>query len=822
MKMSISGLILMLSASLPLVSCDNSLKENPGDLPESSSPVYISEYLAAKGWIELFNPSSFEVDLDGYVLVVDGEKRNVGARSAAPGTCVLISDIKGLADAADFYLKDADGCLVDWIDLPKSKKRKSVVRLKSGEDGFSEHVEERISPGFPNTPEGREAYRASRRRPNDTGLIFSEILPGCKKAYLDSDGNSADFVELYNPTSVKVDLSGYALSDNEDDPYDFTFPGGTVIQPGGYLLVNCSSDYKKNTADGLCAPFSISNGADSILLFDPDGFIVLEYGPVSAASDCSLVSVDGAPFVETSFISPGLPNTAEGAGEYLRSTGAGILQAVILPPSAIPGSGRYDGVDGITVTLSAQGEIRYTTDGSVPTASSTLYTGPIQLSSTKVIRAVATDGKGHASSVSSFTYLVNEGHTLDVVSMMSNPGGLFSVQNGIYSTGPYRLKPHGAPEEEPGIPYPYTQANYWRKWVRQANVQLLPVDGSAGFSADCGASIFGGFSRINSKKSLKFKFKKAYGDSKLHYSLFANRDFSDYDSFVMRCGGQDVYGALIKDDLVATLCEGLLDVMATRPAIFYINGEYYGIYHIREKVNRHFVASHYNVPTDSIDIIQGNGNPEEGSVRDWKALLSYVRSHDLSRPECFEYVAERMDLRNYADFIIAEICCDNKDAGNIRCFRSPKIDGKWRWILYDVDISMYNPTSDTYHIWLKPTNQNLCQTDLIRGLLKNREFHDIFVERLEYQMHNIWNKANVNAAIDAYVKILSPEVERNNRRWVGSYKTWEDNIARLRKFADGRQSYLRRQFEVNPLVKGILRLTPEELDRCFEIEEPSS
>lgn len=790
MKMSLSGLILTIAIPAALVGCRSAAPEDPSTLPASGSPVFISEYRTADGWLEICNPTDSTVSLDGYRLMVDGLRQPMDNAALAPGEYRLIAAVNGLGDAEFFYLADAAGALVDIIDNPVTKKYKSVVRSKDRTGQIFSRTEEHLTPGYPNDEAGRRAYQATRRRPNATGIVFSEIL---------ASGDN-DYIELHNPTGQRADLSGYGLSDKEDFTL-FRFPQGTVLEPDDYIAVFCSATFKNEVPDStsLYAPFSLKNGEDYVYLSDPEGNILLEYGPLSMPKGESLVSIHGCPFVSSRILTPGQPNEAEG-----------------IAPAASVGSGQYDGIDTLKVELFARGEIRYTTDGSTPGAGSTLYRQPFRLTKTAVIRAVAVLPDGKLTPVSSFTYLINEGHKLDVVSLVSAPDGLFSTGNGIYSNGPFRLKPHGTEDDgTPGINYPYTEANFWRKWWRRGNVSLLPREG-AGFSIDCGVSIFGGFSRIYPKKSMKFKFKSVYGPSKLHYKLFPNRDFSEYKSFVVRTGGQDIYGTLIKDDLACYLADGLVDVMATRPAVFYINGEYYGFYCIREKINKHFVASHYNIPNDSMDIIMGNSNVEEGSGKDWSAMLSYIKTHDLSKPEYYNYVTERLDIQSFTDWIIAETWIGNSDAGNVRIFRSPHLDGKWHWILYDVDMGLTRPNADNFMIYYKPTDMRLHQTDVIRGLMKNPEYREFFVYRLEYQMSSIWNKDRVHAAIDHFTELMDSEVTRNCKRWpTTNYGAWKTKIEGLHKYADGRQEYLKKMFATDPLLRSIAHLTPEELDRCF-------
>ena len=917
---------LMIPVALLLTLCGTPVAEpeDPGALPESASPVYISEYMCAEQWVEIYNPQDTVINLSGYILVAGAQEHEFEVEEIPARGYILIGQLEDMENGDPIYVKDGDGALVDIIEAPLFKKNKSTTRELLPDGSFSENNTSYHTPGFPNTMEGYKAYQASLRKENTTGIVISEIMADNESAYADGNGNYMDFVELYNHSADTVDLSGWGLSDDEKHHRKYIVPDGAKILPGGYYVINCATDVKG------CAPFNIRNGEEFIYLSDKEGHILEEVGPVSMQENQSMAFFPGKKSWITTFnISPGHANTYEGsvlsaresqpglpylsiweafpgdettmgwaeirnnreqpinldgfsiiddipaencytftdqelqpgeilqvkafelrksAGLYLRDADGnmldcitlsdipagmsrgreeggtwllfktptpgepnkdGILGRMMAPIASLP-SGQYDDVDSLTVEFMGGGTIYYTTDGSVPTTSSRQYTNPIVLKNTTVIRTMAVDSLAVASPVSTWNYLVNEYHKLDVFCLTSDPDGLFSYEKGIYANG-ISLK---------GVPYPYKPANFWRKWVRQSNVSLLPKQG-LGFSEECGASIFGGWTRAYTKKSMKFKFKRQYGAGKLHYKLFGTRDFSSFQSIVMRCGGQDSFSGIMRDDLTSYILDhsqGLdLDFMASRAVVVYINGKYWGIYYLREKINKHFIASHYNIPTDGMDIIMGYHNCEEGSRKDWDEFYTFAKTKDLRKPKNYKYVEEHMDLQNYADWIIAECFIGNRDAGNVRSFKSTQIDNKWRWILYDTDMGWSSSGGDGMLKYLTPQKNGLWPTAMIRSLLRNDNFRAIFLERLEYQMHNVWNKENVNAAIDFMEAQIDSEVARNNKRWSrGTYASWKENISQIRRFANGRQAYLKKQFATNPSLKPLLHMSKEELDRCFE------
>ena len=166
---------------------------------------------------------------------------------------------------------------------------------------------------------------------------------------------------------------------------------------------------------------------------------------------------------------------------------------------------------------------------------------------------------------------------MDVVSVTSDPDGLFSHDRGILVLG------GGSPA------YPHNGANFFQDWERYAHVELLPKNGPGGedpgFSADCGLKVFGGMSRIYEKKSLALNFRDCYGTSSLDYPVFDSRDFGEYDNLILRTSGQDRLLTVMKDAMFTSVLDdaGVGFVQAYRPVVMYLNGDYYGVRYIRER-----------------------------------------------------------------------------------------------------------------------------------------------------------------------------------------------------------------------------------------------
>jgi hypothetical protein len=445
-------------------------------------------------------------------------------------------------------------------------------------------------------------------------------------------------------------------------------------------------------------------------------------------------------------------------------------------PSAVTAQGVYNDIETLSVVLEGEGKIYYTTDCTAPTAESTLYTGPITLSKTTVIRAFSVAEGKTDSDVLDVTYIINENHSLPVASLVTEPDNLWDYYEGIYVEGP------GASSK-----FPYTGANFWKKWEKEATVSLYEMDGT-GFTSPCGIRIFGAYSRALPMKSFSCFFRGTYGANQLNYQLFGEEGLDVYEAFIFRNAGQDFDGARMRDPLLSELASTAMYMpcQKNRPVILYLNGEFWGIYYIREKINENFIAGNYNVAPEDVVL-----DVSHGSTTEYKEFLSYVKKHKLSDPEAYAYVESQMDIDQYIDYIIMQIYIGNLDNGNIRFFKAG--DGKWTWLMYDVDQSTFYVKNDTVaeHLNPKGTGTNdWFSTELINGLLKNQGFKDKFLSRFAWQIENVWNYERVNAAIDRYYEAILPDKERDCKKWDLSYSTWKWAVGYLRDFFEEREGYV--------------------------------
>ena len=459
----------------------------------------------------------------------------------------------------------------------------------------------------------------------------------------------------------------------------------------------------------------------------------------------------------------------------------------------VPQSGFFH--DSVTVQLLSPGaKIYYTTDGTEPRPiAAHRYTLPITLRETTVVRAMALM-TGEESYIFSSTYFIDEPETtFPVVSVSVSPYLLFDPVRGLFVRGANAID---SIWYKPG-------ANFWSKQELNCNFEFFETDGETAWANEAGLRLFGGMSRLFQQKSFSISARDRYGDDRIRHAVLGKSGLKKYKHLVLRNSGSDFGKSHFRDALMTHLVKNWgLDIQDYRPAHVYINGQYWGIYNLREKLNRYFIASHYDVDKDSIDLIEHRITRKNGKTNHYRQLLSFLDNNDLSNPANYAYVQSQMDVNNFMDLQIAQIYFDNQDAGgNIRFWRPQTPDGKWRWILYDTDWGFslndskaFRNNSLEFHT--EPNGPNwpnpAWSTFLLRKLLENRDFEREFITRFCDYLNDDLAEAHVIATIDKFYKKLLPEMPRHLDRWNLKREFWEQEVETMKEFANARPRYMRK------------------------------
>ena len=665
---------------------------------------------------------------------------------------------------------------------------------------------------------GEEFSRKNLGAPNSevsydqttTGLHEAEIYQGGFPEEISIDLSQFPIVEGENTLAIEVHNYSNTSSDLSCIPFltlgyntqieNILEPHSLMALPESYLHTN----------------FKLSSSGESLTLSDSESIILDSIFTGELETDMSFGRyLEGSDWVL--FYQP-TPETSNSTDTY-----SGALSI----PQFSLNSGFYD-QNQVSVELSSledSATIYFTNDGTNPTPEDLLYEYPIPITETTVLRArVFLDG-WLPSDTQSKTYLMDEElpDDLPAIFVTTNPNNFFDNDTGIYAEG-----------SDASSDFPYFGANFWEDWETTAHFEILESNGS-GFSADAGVKIFGGWSRGFPQKSLAFYSRSYYGPSVFNYNLFPNSHINNYEAFVLRNSGNDWESTMLRDGFITSLTNGIdIDHQQYRPAVLYINGDFWGIQNIREKVNEHFIASHHSIGSEHIDLLDIQGVNEEnivhGTNTDYINLIDYLENADLTEPDVQIALENWIDIESYMSYQAFQIFIDNQDwpGNNIKFWRDHRVGGKWRWILYDTDFGFsiwnYNAyTNNTLSFALNPNGPGWpnppWSTFLFRKLTENEHFKDTFINIYCDLLNTIFTPEYLTTHLDSIASQIQSIIPRhrerwyNNGNWPNSALNWETKINVMENFSNNRQAFarnhLKNEFDLPNIAQMTVNISPQ-------------
>lgn len=647
-------------------------------------------------------------------------------------------------------------------------------------------------------------------------VVLNEIMASNQQTIADEDGDYPDWIELYNSGSEIVDLSGWYLSDDESDPTKWQI-GEAAIEPQGFLLI-FASDKDRDSQLPLHTNFKISSSGEPILLSNSEGQLLSLFPATPLGEDLSLGSSEDGAISDLVFFIQSSPGYSNALGE---TTLVAWDEVSFSEPA-----GFYDA--SLSLAMSSAfplSEIRYTTDGSEPTMDSDLYTEEIVVQDrfnepdgistirtaleweapktpgekATVFKAASFYNGKKVSAVTTSSYFISsrldkkyEG--LPVISLSADADSLFDYHRGIY-----------VPGVDYSGPVEFGTENFNRKgedWEREMTFEYFDTDHNLEFIQQVGARIHGRGSRYHSQKSLRIYARGSYGEPYLDYEFFDGKNIDQFKRIILRNSSTDVEGTMFKDILCSELVSDMdVDYQESQVAIVFINGEYWGVHGIRERIDKHYMASNHTVSPDSLDMLVINAEVEEGDNQAYLSLLDYVATHDITESEHFEFVKNKLDLDNLMDYYISQLYFSNIDWPelNIRFWRPRQEEGKWRWIFYDCDYCMLLNDYNHLENFVQENDQFNSSPEwtilLFNRLLKNQEFKGDFIQRFFYHLSTTFTGDRVLAKIDSLERIYQPLVLEHMNRWnyPSSIFSWNESLQELKGFAIKRPAVMVQQ-----------------------------
>lgn len=660
---------------------------------------------------------------------------------------------------------------------------------------------------------------------NAQGLVINEVMSVNDNTIADEDGDYEDWIELYNGTNEIINLSGYNLSDKVGQPAKWTFTD-YLFEPGAYLLVFASGK-DRHTLPYFHTNFSIKAEGENVLLSNPQGEIISHYNAVSLTENNSYgCRMDG--FLNNIIFFKG--STPGNTNNFQQELGIKDSLTFSNP------QGFYTSNFNLTITHNRpEATIRYTLNGSDPTPLSPVFisslliknrendpngismipTNPLDLPyrefvwkepQNNVLKAITLKVRSFIDTVAvsdifTRTYIVHPDifsryPNFAVASLVTDSLCLFDYATGIYIPGLYH-------DLNPTWPTWTGTGNYCERgdeWERPANLTLFESDGSLAFQQNVGIRIHGGGTRVYPEKSLRIYARDTYGQSNINYKLFPEKDIYKYKHFLLHNNSQDFLYAIINDIVAYYVVRKMnVEIQSYRPSVLFINGEFWGIHSIRDRLDKYYLEYTRNIDPENIDILENHLEVEEGDTLQYTAMLDYLKNHDITQQVVYDSVSSMIDIDNFIDYNICKQYLSTGDwpGNNVSCWKERSPGHKWRWMVYDNNYAFLGYDENTIQIsteaggtsWPNPD----WSTFLLRTLLQNETFKQQYLQKFEYHLLNTFRSEKVLHYIDSLAALVLPILPEQISRW--NYPQdlgyWQFYVDEMKDFASKRGCFLR-------------------------------
>ncbi|MEO9533586.1 MAG: CotH kinase family protein [Crocinitomicaceae bacterium] len=614
-------------------------------------------------------------------------------------------------------------------------------------------------------------------------VIINEYSCSNSNGPTDTYGDRSDWVELHNTGATAFDLSGYYLSDRSTNIAKWEIPAGASIPAGGYYMVHCSK--RDELAGGELHPnFGLTQTKNEWIILSSSGGAIQDslrivkmtqknhsYGRTTdAASTWSIFTTP----------TPGASNT--GGLNYYSAT----------PTASVP-AGFYGGAQSVTcATTDGTATLYYTTDGSEPTTGSTPYTGAINIPNTTVLRVkgFSSDPNTPASFTLTNTYFINEVHTVPVLSVCGTE--VMDFLNDV-APGSFSSNFDGA--------FEYFEDN---------GVQVSEGEGYY--------NKHGNDSWAYDQRGFDLIVRDEYGyTNAVRHAVFPSKDRDEYQRIIIKAAANDNYpfanGAHLRDAMVHTLsqqAELRVDERTSHFSVVYVNGQYWGLYDLREKVDdADFTDHYYDQDKFNIEFLKTWGATwaEYGDQTDphpeWEAFKAQVTGGDMTDPAQYQAVKDVYNTGSLIDYVVLNsyiVTSDwlNWNTGWWHGWNPPPADKqKWRYILWDNDASWghyvnytgipsTDPDADPCNADNLPDPGGQGHIPILNKLLENDEFSQEYITRYADLMNGAFGCPAMHALLDSFVMVMEPEMQRQIDTWGGTYAGWEAEVQELRDYIDAR------------------------------------
>lgn len=676
-----------------------------------------------------------------------------------------------------------------------------------------------------------ESVETSGTNTKTDRVCFNEVCSRNFSSICSDDGKYYDYVELYNPTEHDISLEGYVLSRSVHDKDEFVF-GAETIRAGECLLVYAAGEDAPD--DGKHAGFKISSSGESLFLKDASGNIadIVEI-PAGMRYDTSYCRVpDGTGDWEIRESTP--CETNEGAKK--------ILPENLESPVFSADSGFYEDPFLLELKTTGKGRIYYTLDGSEPTTESILYTEPISIFDASVnenvfsartdlsaaffveedrfavpsenvdkaviVRAAVFNEAGDVKSkTETKTYFVGyqqkDYESFVVMSLVTEPDNLFDYEKGIYVAGKrFDDFVNNGELEKTSNPQNWRRwlgnySNRGREWERPVHIDFFDSSHSLVMSQEAGLRIKGGTSRSFTQKSMSLYARDIYsGKGEFEVPFFGENGRKRVTLF---SGAQD-YRTKMQDAIVNYICKGrAFAVMDSYPCYVFLDGEYWGIYHLMETYGDAYLEERYDIPEGEAVIVR-NGSLDS-DVADGEAyakeLEDLMESPVPIDEKEYQRICEIIDMQSFIDYYASEIYINRGENDwpkynegywrTVNDLGGEYSDGKWRWLLFDTNWACMDAAEDNGIAYTKE------KSTFFNRLCQNEEFQKRFVQTMCDLVNSAFCSENI---APEYIKLstqMRGPVIKDLKKYYGNNKTekdFDEEVESMALFFQERPAYM--------------------------------